>query len=80
MYQADSASSESPWFESMVFPENPSGVIKQSRLPDPNRRVCDGVYVWPMYFGMRVSHSFPFPCFVCYVYQCAHYFASDNLF
>jgi hypothetical protein len=65
MYQADSASSASPWFESMVFPENPSGVIKQSRLPDPNRRVCDGVYVWPMYFGMRVSLSFLFPLFVC---------------
>jgi hypothetical protein len=21
--------------------------------PNPNRRVCDGVYVWPMYFGTR---------------------------
>jgi hypothetical protein len=60
MYQADSASPASPWFESMVFPENPSGVIKQTRLPDSNRRVCDGVYMWPMYYGMRVSHSFLF--------------------
>lgn len=55
MYAADSASSSSPWIESMVFPENPSGVIKTTQLPDSNRRVCDGVYLWPMYFGMRVS-------------------------
>jgi hypothetical protein len=49
-YPANSASSASPWFESMVFPENPSGTIKTPQIPDPNRRVCDGVYVWPMYF------------------------------
>jgi hypothetical protein len=55
MYSANSASAASPWFESMVFPENPSGKIKTPQLADPNRRVCDGVYVWPMYFGMRVS-------------------------
>lgn len=53
MYAADSAATASPWFESMVFPENPSGAIKTPQHPDPNRRVCDGVYVWPMYFGMR---------------------------
>ena len=52
-YVADSASSSSPWFETMVFPENPSGAIKTPRLPNPNRRVCDGVYTWPMYFGAR---------------------------
>mmetsp|Transcript_15965 Transcript_15965/g.24859 ORF Transcript_15965/g.24859 Transcript_15965/m.24859 type:complete len:764 (-) Transcript_15965:191-2482(-) len=52
-YAANSASLSSPWFESMVFPENPSGVIKTPQLPNKNRRVCDGVYVWPMYFGMR---------------------------
>jgi hypothetical protein len=79
MYQADSASPAAPWFESMVFPENPSGVIKQTRLPDSNRRVCDGVYVWPMYFGMRVSHSvLSFStCFVLCVYQCTHFIALD---
>ena len=43
-YAANSDSASSPWFESMVFPENPSGVIKVGQLPDPNRRVCDGVY------------------------------------
>ena len=51
-YSATSTSPTSPWFESLVFPENPSGVIKTPQLP-ANRRVCDGVYVWPMYFGMR---------------------------
>jgi hypothetical protein len=55
MYAADSESSSSPWMESLVFPENPSGVIKTTQLADSNRRVCDGVYLWPMYFGMRVS-------------------------
>jgi len=53
MYAADSTSAASPWFESMVFPENPSGKIKTPQISDPNRRVCDGVYLWPMYFGMR---------------------------
>lgn len=43
-YDAVSASEASPWFESMVFPENPSGVFKIPRNPNPNRRVCDGVY------------------------------------
>ena len=52
-YAADSNSPTSPWFESMVFPENPSGVIKVPQLSDPNRRVCDGVYLWPMYLGAR---------------------------
>jgi hypothetical protein len=52
-YTADSTSDASPWFESMVFPENPSGKIKTPQLKNPNRRVCDGVYVWPMYFGME---------------------------
>lgn len=44
VYPANSASPSSPWFESMVFPENPSGVIKTPQIPDANRRVCDGVY------------------------------------
>lgn len=52
VYAADSASAASPWMESMVFPENPTGKIKTPQLPNANRRVCDGVYVWPMYFGM----------------------------
>lgn len=51
-YAADSSLPSSPWFESMVFPENPSGKIKTSQLNNPGRLVCDGVYVWPMYFGM----------------------------
>ena len=41
-YTANSTSPTSPWFESMVFPENPSGRIKTPHLP-ANRRVCDGV-------------------------------------
>ena len=44
MYSAISDDPASPWFESLVFPENPSGVFKQTRHPNPNRRVCDGVY------------------------------------
>ena len=36
-----------------VFPENPSGTIKVPQNPDPSRRVCDGVYNWPMYYGME---------------------------
>lgn len=57
MYSADSDSPASPWFESMVFPENPSGKMKTPQL-SANRRVCDGVYLWPMYFGMTVSSLF----------------------
>jgi hypothetical protein len=55
MYPANSASPLSPWFESLVWPENPTGKMKTPQLPNVNRRVCDGVYVWPMYFGMTVS-------------------------
>lgn len=54
MYAANSDSPASPWFESMVFPENPSGVIKKPQLPDPNRRVCDGVY--RKYFALSQVH------------------------
>jgi hypothetical protein len=54
-YSADSDSPNSPWFESMVFPENPSGRLKTPQNPVVNRRVCDGVYLWPMYFGTKVS-------------------------
>ena len=52
-YAANSDSPNSPWFESMVFPENPSGKLKTPQIANPNRVVCDGVYLWPMYFGMR---------------------------
>ena len=51
-YSADSTSVNSPWLESMVFPENPSGVIKTPQLP-ANRRVCDACYIYPMFFGMN---------------------------
>ena len=37
----------------MVFPENPSGKMKTPQIANPDRRVCDGVYLWPMYFGME---------------------------
>ncbi|KAL9139795.1 hypothetical protein ACP0BX_000571 [Amphidinium carterae] len=50
MHAADSSSGNSPWFESMVFPENPTGVRKTPQL-SVDRRVCDGVYLYPMYFG-----------------------------
>ena len=49
-YPADSTSPNSPWMESLVFPENPSGVIKTPHLP-ANRRVCDACYIYPMFFG-----------------------------
>jgi len=52
-YSADSTSPNSPFFESLVFPENPSGKIKIPQVPNADRRVCDGVYLWPMYFGMK---------------------------
>jgi hypothetical protein len=44
MYSAVSDSPSSPWFENMVFPENPSGVFKIPRHPNVNRRVCNSVY------------------------------------
>ena len=54
-YPANSDSANSPWFESMVFPENPTGRLKTPQIPVVNRRVCDGVYLWPMYFGAKVQ-------------------------
>lgn len=50
-YVANSASPNSPWVESLVFPENPSGTVKTVQLPNADRRVCDGVYLYPIYFG-----------------------------
>lgn len=52
-YAADSASLSSPWMESLAFPENPSSTLKIPRLPRWQRRVCDGAYLWPMFFGGR---------------------------
>jgi len=49
-YAADSTETNSPWIETMVFPENPTGKVKTPLLT-VERRVCDGVYVYPMYFG-----------------------------
>lgn len=50
-YLPTSTSPKSPWMESLVFPENPSGALKTVKIPDPGRRVCDGVYLYPTYFG-----------------------------
>lgn len=42
----------SPWFESLVFPENPSGKVKTANIPASAKRlVCDGCYLYPTYFG-----------------------------
>ena len=51
-YTPDSTDPNSPWMESLVFPENPSGVIKTPQGP-AGRRVCDACYIYPMYFGMN---------------------------
>mmetsp|Transcript_6170 Transcript_6170/g.15734 ORF Transcript_6170/g.15734 Transcript_6170/m.15734 type:complete len:704 (+) Transcript_6170:794-2905(+) len=49
---ATSTMMTSPWFESMVYPENPSGKVKKSNIPaSMNRLVCDGCYLYPTYFG-----------------------------
>ena len=51
-YTPDSTSTNSPWMESLVFPENPSGVIKTPQGP-VERRICDACYIYPMFFGMN---------------------------
>jgi len=56
VYSAGSTSPNSPWMESLVFPENPSGVIKTPQLP-ANRRVCDACYIYPMFFGQGSSDT-----------------------
>ena len=65
-YSADSTDSNSPWLETVVFPENPSGWIKTVAsggllIPDSlaKRRVCDGVYNWPMYYGGESNGTLP---------------------
>ena len=50
----------------MVFPENPSGVIKVGQLPDPNRRVCDGVYRKLRLTLNVFALSLPIPHLVCF--------------
>lgn len=50
-YTADSNSLASPWMETLVYPENPSGLLKTPVLPRASRRVCDGCYMWNMYMG-----------------------------
>ena len=52
LYTPDSTSTNSPWMESLVFPENPSGVIKEPQGP-VERRICDACYIYPMFFGMN---------------------------
>jgi len=49
MYAVDSTADASPWFERMVWPENPTGETRTGMGP-VNRRICDGCYVYPMYF------------------------------
>lgn len=58
-YTVDSTSPQSPWFESLVFPENPTGTIKKVKVPDAGRRVCDGVYLYPTYFGHPDASGVP---------------------
>jgi len=58
-YTVDSTSPQSPWFESLVFPENPTGTIKKVKVPDAGRRVCDGVYLYPTYFGHPDANGVP---------------------
>jgi len=48
-YAASSTSADSPWMERMVWPENPTGETRTRQGPT-NRLVCDGCYVYPMYF------------------------------
>jgi len=50
-YTVEDVNVNSPWIETLVFPENPSGVLKITRAQDSNRRVCDGVYLYPMFFS-----------------------------
>jgi hypothetical protein len=49
MYDGASTSDKSPWFERMVWPENPTGETRQAMGPT-SRLVCDGCYVFPPYF------------------------------
>jgi len=48
-YDAASTSEKSPWFERMVWPENPTGEVRTQVGPQ-SRLVCDGCYVFPQYF------------------------------
>jgi hypothetical protein len=70
-YAADSTSPSSPWMESMVFPENPTGKLKTTQL-SADRRICDGVYLWPMYFGGQVCASNTGLQVSAWVYVCVY--------
>jgi len=48
-YDASSTDAKSPWFERMVWPENPTGETRKQAGP-ADRLVCDGCYVFPQYF------------------------------
>jgi len=52
-FDIKSADYRSPFFESLVFPENPTGARKTTQHPSHERRVCDGVYLYPTYFGQE---------------------------
>jgi hypothetical protein len=51
-YPADSTDPNSPWMETLVWPENPTGELKTTIGP-VSRRVCDACYIFPMFFGMQ---------------------------
>jgi hypothetical protein len=51
-YTADSTDPNSPWMETLVWPENPTGVLKTTQGP-VERRICDACYIFPMFFGMQ---------------------------
>jgi hypothetical protein len=48
-YDGASTSDKSPWFERMVWPENPTGETRTAVGPT-SRLVCDGCYIFPPYF------------------------------
>jgi hypothetical protein len=48
-YDASSTDAKSPWFERMVWPENPTGEVRTQVGPE-SRLLCDGCYIFPPYF------------------------------
>lgn len=50
MFDAASTDTASPWFERMVWPENPTGEIRTQQGP-ASRLLCDGCYIFPPYFA-----------------------------
>lgn len=49
-YSPDSNDAASPWFERMVWPENPTGDWDRKQQGPADRLVCDGCYTYPTYF------------------------------